>query len=257
MKNICVLGRDERSKKLKEMYEKEGKTVSKIEKADILICPIPFTRDNEYINTENIKIDYLIDKSKGKKIYSGALSKEIKEKFEANEIEYTDMLLLDEVTIMNAIPTAEGAIQIAMEMTDFTLHESNCLVLGYGNIGKILSKMLSGLGANVFCEARKPKDLANIRLMRYNCIRLEELSKSLNRMDVIFNTIPFIILDEKKLKKIRKNCIIIDLASKPGGVDLAKAKQQELNVISALALPGKVAPYTAAKYLKDTIDKEI
>ena len=95
------------------------------------------------------------------------------------------------------------------------------------------------------------------RRVLFRSIRLEDLSKHLENMDVIFNTIPFVILDEKNLIKIKKDCIIIDLASKPGGVDFEKAKELGINVMWALALPGKVAPYTAAKYLKDTIDKEI
>lgn len=46
-----------------------------------------------------------------------------------------------------------------MNMTNFTLHKSNVLVMGYGNIGKVLSKMLCGIGANVYCEARNKKIL--------------------------------------------------------------------------------------------------
>ena len=171
---------------------------------------MPITRDNLLVTSEKIKIEELIKIGKGKKIYSGAISNEIKEKLDKESIEYVDMLERDDVAIMNAIPTAEGAIQIAMEMTDFTLHESNCMILGYGNIGKVLAKMLSGIGANVFCEARKEKDLANIKTMRYNCIRLEDLSKHLENMDVIFNTIPFVILVKKNLIKKKKDGILMN-----------------------------------------------
>ena len=255
MEKIYVYGKDSRSTKLKYLYSLENKIVEKVEEAKLVICPMPLTRDNEYITSEEIKIDELFSKIRGKKLYTGGISKEVELKCIENNIQYIDMLKIEEVTIMNAIPSAEGAIQIAMEMTDFTLHESNCLILGYGNIGKVLARILTGLGANVFCEARSEKDLANIKSMRYNCIRLEELSRNLNKMNVIFNTVPSIILDEKKLRLINKNCTIIDLASKPGGIDLDKAKELNLNTVWALGLPGKVAPYTAAKYLKDTIDK--
>ena len=75
--------------------------------------------------------------------------------------------------------------------------------------------------------------------------------------DYIFNTIPYIILDESKLIKIKKECLIIDLASKPYGVDMSVAARIGIKVIIAPGLPGKVAPLTTAKYLKQVIYKEI
>ena len=46
---------------------------------------------------------------------------------------------------------------------------------------------------------------------------------------------------------------MLDLASKPGGVDLAAAGELGLTVIWALSLPGKVAPVTAGAAIKTTI----
>lgn len=142
-----------------------------------------------------------------------------------------------------------------MEMTDFTLHGSNVLVMGFGKIGKILSKMLSGIGAKVYCEARKEKDIAMIRAMGYNYVRLNDLDEVLPKMDVIFNTIPFVILDSDKLDLLKKECNVIDLASSPGGIDFVSAKEKGINVVWALALPSKIAPLSAANYIKETIDK--
>lgn len=51
--------------------------------------------------------------------------------------------------IMNAVPTAEGAIQIAMEQTDVTLHGLPVLVIGHGRIGSLLARRLAALGAKV------------------------------------------------------------------------------------------------------------
>ena len=68
------------------------------------------------------------------------------------------------------------------------------------------------------------------------------------------------MLDGEKLRMIKeknKDVIIIELASNPGGVDFEKANELDLNVIKALGLPGKVAPYTAAKYIKKVIKKII
>ena len=61
------------------------------------------------------------------------------------------------------------------------------------------------------------------------------------------------ILPAEILKNIQKNALVIDLASKPGGVDFSAAKALGIKVIWALSLPGKVAPVTSGKIIKDTI----
>ena len=115
--------------------------------------------------------------------------------------------------------------------------------------------MLNGIGANVFCQARKESDIAMINAMGYTPIHLDNLDKNLSKMNIIFNTIPTLILHDKRLDLVSKDALIIDLASSPGGVDFKYAKDTNKRVEWALALPSKVAPYTAALYIKEEIDK--
>lgn len=233
-----------------------------IEKSDVLITSIPLSKDGETVNTifsdKKIKIKKVFDLSKSKKIITGNLNEKILENINiANQNNIIDILNNEELAILNSIPTAEGAIKIAIEKSNITLHDSNCLVLGFGRIGKILSKMLHGIGANVYCEARKKSDLAWIKSYGYKAIAIEELALYLEKFDFIFNTIPYVILDKNKLKLVKQNCLLIDLASKPGGIDFEEAKKLNLNTDWALALPGKVAAKTAAKYIYDIIKKEL
>ncbi|MDF2865272.1 MAG: dipicolinate synthase subunit [Clostridia bacterium] len=257
MKKYCILGTDGRSVKLRELYVNEGKKISDYIDGDYIIAPIPLSRDGEKINGEILTLDeiFTLPNIKDKVIFSGAIQNNIKDKMNKDNIKYHDLMDLDEIAILNGIPTAEGAIATAMEMTDFTLCSANVLVMGFGRIGKILSKMLHGIGSNVYVEARKEKDLAEIRAMGYIPINLTNLSEYLNKFDIIFNTIPSTILGKEKLDIIDKKCCIIDLASSPGGIDFAYAKDIGLNVVWALALPGKVAPLSSAKYIKEAIDK--
>ncbi len=69
---------------------------------------------------------------------------------------------MDDVAILNAIPSAEGAIQIAMEQLPITIHGSKSFVLGFGRLGKTLARMLAGIGAITTVAARKSADLARI-----------------------------------------------------------------------------------------------
>ena len=95
--------------------------------------------------------------------------------------------------------------------------------------------------------------MAWVKAYGYKPIHLNNLEDNLNKFDIIFNTIPVVILDEKKLNMINKNCLIIDLASSPGGVDKEIAEKKGIKTIWALSLPGKTAPITSAEYIKDSV----
>ncbi|MCX7746790.1 MAG: dipicolinate synthase subunit DpsA [Clostridia bacterium] len=242
-----------------ELGMKESKKLEDaIDKVETVIGPLPFSNDNETFNapfcSEKIYInDVFKMMNKKQLLIAGRISEKISHLAQVYNVYSIDLLDREEMAVLNAIPTAEGAIQIAMEEMPITLHGSNTLVLGFGRIGKILSKMLLGIGSNVFVEARKYADIAWIKSYGYQSVYLNELKDYVGKMDVIFNTIPHVVLDTQVLRDIAKDCLIIDLASKPGGVDFDKAKEFGIKTMWALSLPGKVAPVTAAKYIKSTI----
>jgi len=256
---IFILGNDSRSVYLKEMYNKSSLITEDIYSSEFIITAIPFTKDNKYVNTTNLLISDLISVLEEKKIklISGNIPLSIIDELTIKKVEYFDILRNEEVAIKNAIPSAEGAILSALSNSNITLNSSNILIMGFGKIGKILANMLRGFGANIYVEARKESDLAFIKAYGYKAVDLQELNDYLYRFDFIFNTIPYVILDEKKLKLIKNDALIVDIASSPGGVDYKKAKELNINVDWALSLPTKVAPKTAANYLKENIDKII
>ncbi len=257
MSKYAILGTDLRSKNLRKLFKEDGYKLTDLNDSNIVIAPIPFSKDGINVTGEIIKCTDLIKSVKdgNKTIISGAFSKEMKEIMESQNINFVDVMQSDEMANKNAIPTAEGAIAIAILNTDFVLEGANTLVLGYGKIGKKLADKLYNMGANVYCEARKESDLEAIRKKGYNEIDLKDLNGYLSQMQVIFNTIPAMILDKERLDLIEDNTIIIDLASAPGGVDFKYAKEKNKNTEWALALPAKVAPLSSAKYYKEEIEK--
>lgn len=257
MVKLYFLGKDKRTEHLKKLYEREAIIVNSIEQAQYVILPIPFTKDKVHITGEDVLIEEIIGKCINKTIFSGAISNEHRRQMKMNNITYVDLMELDEVALLNAIPTAEGAIIKAMELTDITIHGANVLVLGFGRVAKILADKLKGLNANVFCAARKKKDLAHIKALGYNDIDINYLADSINKMDIIFNTVPTLILGDKKLKLLAKNSVVIDLASYPGGVDFKEAEKLGIMAVLELGIPTKVAPKSAARYLKESIDNVI
>ncbi len=280
-KSIAIVGGDLRIVKLVEMLVKDNykvytyglemsesllridqvemcPTVSEtIQNSRVVVGPIPLSSDRKNLSMpfSNTKLDVneFINSLSGKTLIAGNISEEVKKELSDKDIPYIDLLRREEFAVLNAIATAEGAIQIAMEETQKTVHGSKVLVMGFGRTGKILAKMLDGLGAKVYCEARKNEDFAWIKAYGYETIELSNINEHLGEFDIIISTIPFQILDKERLKLVRKDAVIIDIASNPGGVDRKAAKENNLKLIWALTLPGKVAPITSATYIKETL----
>ncbi len=230
-----------------------------VNSSEIIIGPVPMTNDSEFLSApfseEKIHIDELITEmsNKNKIFLAGNISNKILEQLQEGNIQNIDLLKREELVVLNTIATAEGTIQIAMENTTRTIHGSNILIMGFGRVGKVLAKMLDGIGAKVSCEARKNSDIAWIKAYGYNPIHLSELDNELGNYDLIINTIPFQILDEDRLRKVKKECTIIDLSSNPGGADRGAAKRLGVKLIWALSLPGRVAPLTSAEFIQETL----
>lgn len=244
---------------IEENNLKRFKDLNELEDNDILIGAIPFTKDGINIyspySNENIPIDKL-KKIENKKIkfFAGKIQQNL---YNNVNWEIYDILKDEAQIILNTIPTAEGAIQIAMQKTNYTIDKSNVLVMGYGRVGKTLCLKLKKMNANVYAMARKEEDLAWIKVYGYNPIPKEEIKQNICKMDIIFNTIPNIILNKEILMLLNRDTLIIDLASAPGGVDYEAANKIKIQSILAGGLPGKVAAETTANYIKEYINKNV
>ncbi len=231
-----------------------------IDNSDIIIGPIPFASQDNIMNAKysNTTIDILnLIKQIGKEktLLGGSISANTREILDNNNTKYFDYNKDEGFQIKNAIATAEGALAIIINETDNTIYKSNIMVLGYGRIGKVLCNYLKALGANVYVEARKEADLNWIDVNKLIPVKISELENYLSNMDIIINTIPSLILDEKKLYYIQNDTFILDLASKPGGVDFDYCTSNGIKAIHALGLPGKVAYKTSSEIIFDTIRK--
>lgn len=140
-----------------------------------------------------------------------------------------------------------------MEELPITLHGARVLIIGYGRLGKLLAHRISGLGARVSVSARNYADLAWAEAFGYGVEHTGQLEGWLCGYDLVINTVPARVLGEIALTDLRAGCLVIDLASKPGGVDFEAAARLGVRVIWALSLPGKVAPVTAGRSIKNTI----
>jgi len=165
----------------------------------------------------------------------------------------SDYFEREELKIVNAVATAEGAIQLLMQNTPRTLWGSKCLVIGFGRIGRLLAHRLRALGCEVSVSARSYGDLAWIEAYGYAPMETERLDGLLGGFDIVVNTVPAPVMGEARLNELRPDAVCMDLASRPGGVDFAAASKLGVRALWALSLPGEVAPETSGAAIKASI----
>lgn len=228
------------------------------EPLDCIILPLPVTNDGFTVNTPLSHRELLLDDvlalaGRRTMIFGGKIESGFYAACKDRGLEAADYLEREEMAVLNAVPTAEGALELLMQELPTTLFGTKCLLTGFGRISKVLIKYLTVLGADVTVAARKYSDLAWAKIYGGCGIHISQMSEYAGEFDYIINTVPVKLFDYAVLSKLRDHCLILDLASKPGGVDFELAKQLGVKVIWALSLPGKVAPVTSGEIICDTI----
>jgi len=276
---FAVIGGDLRQAKLAEMLSSDGNTVltfalekaemlpsvrqvsevqDAIRPADCIILPLPVTGKAGFLNTPlSAEIcplgEIFCCIRQSQLVCAGRVCDDCREIAESCGLHVVDYFAREELAVANAVCTAEGAIAIAMDNTGITLCSAKVLVLGFGRIGKILSHRLQALRADVYVSARSHADRAWIKAYGGKPMDTLSLTGKLKDFDIIINTVPAPVVDENLLREVTKNCLLMDLASKPGGIDFAAAARLGLHAIWALSLPGEVAPITSGAIIRDTI----
>lgn len=258
MKKITVIGGDNRLKIVKEEMQKSGYNVDSLglftddcgdyKTSDIIILPVPTTKDKLHVFTpltsKKIPLDEIYENTTNEQLILSC------NYFFENK-KCVDYGALDSYALLNAVPTAEGAIKLAIENTDCTLWKSRVLVIGNGRVGKILAERLKALGAYVTVSARKPADFGLLSALGFDYINTEHLNLKPIDYNIVFNTVDAKVIDDKSFK----NCsldLLIDLASN-SGLNFTVAEECGIKTIKAPGLPSKIAPKTAADILVNTV----
>mgnify|MGYP003316665571 CR=1 FL=1 len=232
---------------------------------DAIMLPLPASLDGIHLSTpmlssgNEVRMDSLFSVATDKIWLVGRLGEALRLRAEQEKIRLIDYFDNEILQLKNAIPTAEGAIEIAMRELPVVLDGTKVAVIGYGRIGEVLSAKLKSLGASVTVWARRPEVCVRAEVMGHSSkqIVFEVQNESNLTFDrdtrVIFNTVPSRLLTRNVLERLERDCLIIDLASAPGGVDGESAKEFGIHSIWATALPGKCAPESAGVILGQTV----
>lgn len=243
-----------------EGLKHEKDVVRAVAEADVVIAPMTNTDERGVIKaTLDPEARLVLDEAvframgAGKALLIGMAKPIIEELALKHRVRLIRMADIDEVAILNSIPTAEGAILRAMQEIPVTLHGSRVIVLGFGRCGMTLARMLHGIGARVTVVAREPGQLARAYEIGLDTMHLSQLSEAIVSARVVFNTVPARVLTKEVLRRMPQTSVIVDVAAAPGGTDFVAAEELGIKAYLDLGIPGRVAPETAGEILARTI----
>ena len=249
-KRFAVVGSDARQAAAGRALARAGYTVGGVQQlpqADCILLPLP-------LEQPGLPLAQLLGMAKpGALALGGKVTDSARTIARAAGVELVDYFARPELTVYNAIPTAEGCIGILLERRSRTLWGAAVLVLGFGPVGQALGVRLAALGADVTVCARRPEQRALAESLGLRGAELARLGALAPAFDRVVNTIPAPVLTEPVLTALRPGSLIVDLASKPGGTDFATAQRLGLRAIHALSLPAVCAPETAGEAVARTV----
>lgn len=238
---------------------------SAIRSADAIVLPLPVSRDGVTLNCplykgDSPRLSEILELAEADTVLlGGKIDRAFTMKATKKQLSVIDYFECEELQIKNAVPTAEGAIAIALDELPITIFGCKAAVVGYGRVGKVTAKLLGVMGADVTVAARSGEQLAYAEVNGHTPLSLKKTPKSpepltaLGKCDVIFNTVPYTVFTKEVLESLSPDTLIIDLAGDDGGVDRGAAQSLGIKTVWALSLPGKVAPFTAAGIICDCV----
>lgn len=252
--HFMVLGSETRQIYLAELLQEAGHEVMVSEEYlpgyhDAVLLPVPQTA--KYLQENLPKLQ------KGQVIYGCNFPQPLMKQCMEKEIRCVDYMKQEGAASRNAIATAEGAIAEALKSSCVSIHGSRTLVVGYGRCGEVLAEKLAALKAHVTVLDRKEEKRARAKAYGCHAIGFDEAEDTMCGFDLIFNTVPALVLDGRMLSSVKRDVTIIDIASKPGGVDFEYCRNRSIDANLCLGLPGKYAPKSSAKILLEVIRKTI
>ena len=231
---------------------------SMIGMADCIVLPLPVSRDKVHINSDPktglITVEeFVFLLEKGMTVMAGMPDAELSDRIKGKGVELYDYYKNETLTVLNSISTAEGVLYELIGNSDVNLNRSKILVTGYGKAASAIAKRLVALGSEVVVAARSERDRIAAYSDMCKAISLYEVESVADRFDFVINTVPAVILGENVISKLKKDCLMVEIASYPFGIDFKSAEKHGIKVIKAPSLPGRISPKSAGEAIAKTL----
>ena len=190
---------------------------------------------------------------KGGCVFSAMADASFVRAVETAELENFDYYSREELVILNAYLTAEGVLELVLVNSEVSLRKLKVLVTGYGKTGEAIAHVLSSNRVCVTVAARKEKDRVRAECKGMNSLSFDGIRSCAKSFDFVINTVPTEVIGKKLLAEFRDDCVFLEIASKPYGIDVASVEKQNKRVIIASSLPGKYVARSAGVFIADTI----
>lgn len=232
--------------------EKHGDLYDAVKDANYVVLPLPLSRDGVYLNAPLTEDRILLSEiysviPEKTKVFAGMIRENEEKLMRSRNFDYYDYYKSEKLILKNAVVTAEGIIQTIMEETPVTVSDSSFGITGYGRVSKLLAKNLKSLGGVVTIVARNPNDRLWAETEGYNAVPFNELSKIADSFDCFINTVPSNVISGEIMRRYKKECLLIETASAPGGFSEITGEKPRL--INTGSLPGKTSPKTAGEII--------
>ncbi len=257
-KSIGILLGDKRQYYIGEIFKEWGYevfTCHQREEKFLLKCknivlPTPFAL------SENRIFEFIYKMREGQMLFSSKIPRGVRQKLEKRAVRVFDFLEEEEIAVSNAHITAEGIIAAAMIKYRGTIRDSNCLVLGYGKCGKAIARKLKALGAKVTVCTIDEKEICKAREEGFFVISFEQVTSHIKGQQLIFHTIPVLVMTRECFFTCDKEVLIFDIVS--SRVKEAKwAMECGIDYEIYPKIPEKYAPKAAAMIFAKYIESQI
>ncbi len=223
-----------------------------------IVLPLPFSREEGFLNAplsnEKLPLTLIADyAAEGATVFSGGTSPLLRDLCREHDLRLIDYFAYEPLVITNAALTAEAAVSLLIQNTDYSLDGSDIIITGGGRIAQLTARFLKPFGANITVCARSAEQRTRARTEHCRTAGIAELSALCEKADIIVNTVPASLFSPQDFRCMKAGALFMELATRRPSPEKGYAVQYGIRFIDAAGLPGAYSPKTAGEAIADAI----
>ena len=161
----------------------------------------------------------------------------------------------EKVSLANAEVTAEATLMLYIANSKLCVCGQKIIVSGYGRCGRLIAEKFAALGAKVTVMARSKAARKQAVSDGHNAVTFSYGPQEAYGTAALINTVPSPVISDLILSELHKECLLIEIASAPGGFDMEAVNKNHLRYIEAPGLPSKYLQKSGGRIIADYINR--
>ena len=220
----------------------------------VYVFPTPVNKLRSYRHLQK-KLEDALTVQNVKCVFGGMFDEKWRLFLTENQIPYVDFMKSEEVVEKNAEITAEAVIAEILQLSSYSIKGQKIMVTGFGACAKPIAEKLRALGGNIIITARSESARRAAKEAGYEVFDFNTWGNGIGKVRTVVNTVPSLVITEDIIRKMSKETVVLDIASRPGGTDFECAKEQGISAKLALGLPGIYSTKSSASAYKEAMLK--